>query len=98
MKKRILLALMALLAVTCVAGCSKDNNANVNVGGSSDSISGSVSGDDSSSGDVEATTYSFTKVHNPMDRMNGATITEVEEGDALDLSAPAEVEGKVFKG
>jgi len=98
MKKRILLALMALLAVTCVAGCSKDNNANVNVGGSSDSISGSVSGDDSSSGEVEATTYSFTKVHNPMDRMNGATITEVEEGDALDLSAPAEVVGKVFKG
>ena len=42
--------------------------------------------------------YAFTKVHNPMDRMNGATLSEVAVGDALDLSDPATVDGKVFEG
>ena len=84
MKKRIFLALTAMLALSFVA-CGKDKGNN------------DTSGSDSSS--VSVTTpagYMFTKVIN---RAAGESVSEeLEEGALLDLTAPAEVAGKTFAG
>lgn len=94
MKKRYLLALTVLLALS-FAACGKDKGSDTSSSGDS-SIESSSSVEDGSS-EVTPETYSFTKVINMVDRVNGTVMADLEEGATLDLTEPT-AEGKVFKG
>ena len=111
MKKNLLLWVLLMMfsasAVACTPGGESPNSSNVVSTSNDSSIVESSSSDSSSSSSVESSssdssssssvvpeTYEFVKVISSTNVVR----VELEEGAALDLTAPATIEGKEFKG
>ena len=97
-KKTLLLLLFLIMSATTFAACGENNGEDISGSSNPSEIS---TPDDSNSSDSSVdtpATYAFVKVINPKDTIGGSVATELEEGTALDLTAPAAVEGKEFKG